>query len=266
MDLREKHTYRHFLKPTRSHSRSQTPRPWRCVRTKETQRSALQTCISAVGVLTNRNKIILDHHGVTSAPFIVIPSGQLSIHAAPPPKLPLFVKPVTEGSSKGIDKYNKANSHAELEMAVEKVKARFPGQDILVESFLAGREFTVSILGTGSRGQVIGVREHLWQKSSESGRQATEEFASWRSKLSEGCSLRYSDVHDVQDPQVNAACRVAKDAWAALGCRDAGRVDIRFDSDDADGVPNVLEVSCRLPVPNPSPSPLATNRNPEPSR
>lgn len=178
---------------------------------------------------------------------MVIPSEHLSLlnHATLPPKYPLFVKPATEGSSKGIDRFNKVNNYAELELAVQKLKAKFPGQDILVESFLSGREFTVSILGTGPCSRVIGIREHIWQTFPENGNgyQATQEFACWKSKLSEGCLLRYNDAHDMDDAHVKAACQVALDTWTALGCRDAGRVDIRFSSDDANGVPNVLEVS-----------------------
>ncbi|EFY91071.1 hypothetical protein J3459_011909 [Metarhizium acridum] len=207
-------------------------------------------------------KIILNHHGVPSAPFMVIPSEHLSIHATLPPEYPLFVKPATEGSSKGIDRFNKVNNYAELELAVQKLKAKFPGQDILVESFLSGREFTVSILGTGSHSRVVGIREHIWQTFPENGYHATEEFASWKSKLSEGCLLRYNDAHDMDDPQVKAACQVALDTWTALGCRDAGRVDIRFNSDDADAIPNVLEVNPIAGLlPGHSPLPASAEEN-----
>jgi D-alanine-D-alanine ligase-like ATP-grasp enzyme len=70
-----------------------------------------------------------------------------------------------------------------------------------------------------------------------------EEFAGWKSKLSEGHLLRAHYAPDSEDHQIKAACQLALNAWTTLNCRDAGRVDIRFDSDDADGVPNVLEVS-----------------------
>lgn len=152
--------------------------------------------------------------------------------------------PLRKVRPKESTRFNKVNNYEELELVVQKLKAKFPGQDILVESFLAGRELTISILGTGSYSRVIGIREHIWQTLPENGHHATEDFASWKSKLSEGCLLRYNDAHDMDDPQVKAACQVSLDTWTALGCRDAGRVDIRFNSDDADGVPNVLEVSC----------------------
>ncbi|KAM0667777.1 hypothetical protein ACQRIU_003642 [Beauveria bassiana] len=158
------------------------------------------------------------------------------------PKYPLFANPVAEGSSKGIDTFNKVNNGAELELAIQKLRTTFPDQYILVERFLAGRELTVSILGTGFDGRVIGIREHLFKRNGPDD-DDLENFASWRGKLSNECRLRYIDVHDMDDPQLQAASRVALDAWAALGCRDAGRVDIRFDTEEADAVPNVFEAS-----------------------
>ncbi|KAK5993540.1 D-alanine--D-alanine ligase-like protein [Cladobotryum mycophilum] len=220
-------------------------------------------------------KIVLDHHGIPNSPFAVIPATEqslnLSNYDALLPHYPLFVKPVTEGSSKGIETFNKVTEPSELALAVQKLRARFPGQDVLVESFLAGREFTVSILGTGTAGQVIGIREHIWQPSTSNisngngsnGFQSKPDFANRQSKSSNGGEmLKYNDVHDMDDPRIKAACHVALDAWGAFGCRDAGRVDLRFDFDDADSVPNVLEVN---PIggllPGHSPLPACAEQN-----
>lgn len=195
----------------------------------------------------NNTKIILRHNGVPSAPFTVIRYSNWHAQKEVLLEYPIFVKPVTEGSSKGIDGFNKANNFNELELAIKKLSTKFPDQDLLLESFLAGRELTVSILGTGPDSRVIGIREHIFENSTENGCSDLEDFASWRSKLSKERLLRYNDIHDMADPQIKAASQVALDAWVALGCRDAGRVDIRFDSEDCDAKPNVLEVSACLP-------------------
>ena len=162
------------------------------------------------------------------------------------PQYPLFVKPVTEGSSKGIDTFNKVNDPAELTSAVQELKSKFPDQDILVESFLPGRELTVGILGTGDDSRVVGVREFIWKKPTDATNgvdgHAESEFASRQSKSSKDKLLVYQD-HDLTHPQIQAACHVSLDAWRVFGCRDAGRIDIRFDSNEPDAVPNVLEVS-----------------------
>lgn len=199
-------------------------------------------------------QIILDHHKIPNAPFSVIPALERAVgfskFTTALQSYPLFVKPVTEGSSKRIENFNKVNEPAELEMAMQKLRSKFPGQDILVESFLSGREFTVSILGTGSYGRVVGIREHIWQTpSSHSNKNGYRsnlslDFASRTSKSSKGDKrLVYNDTLDMTDPQIKAACQVALDTWNVFNCQDSGRVDIRFCSHKPDSVPNVLEVS-----------------------
>lgn len=137
-------------------------------------------------------------------------------------------------------------------MAVQKLRAKFPGQDILIESFLPGREYTVSILGSGAASRVIGVREHIWQSRAQmdgSHQRVGLDFACRESKSSTaGRRLSWNDDHDMSDPEVQAACQASLAAWTILGCRDAGRVDLRFDSLEPNAVPNVLEVSIAFHV------------------
>ncbi|KAJ6442460.1 Halotolerance protein HAL2 [Purpureocillium lavendulum] len=172
-------------------------------------------------------KMILHHYGIPNAPFLVVSGRNASLPRQNPllHEYPLFVKPASEGSSKGIDNFNKVANHIELGLAIQKLKARYPSQDILVEPFLVGREFTSS----------SNMRHHRDRRGAE------REYPTWETKSSAECLLHYSDFHDMDDPSVKAVCQVALDAWTVLGCRDAGRVDIRFDSDDTDAVPNVLE-------------------------
>jgi D-alanine-D-alanine ligase-like ATP-grasp enzyme len=193
----------------------------------------------------------LDRHNIPNAPFAVIPmsDGVLDLSGFDSASLsyPVFIKPTTEGSSKGIDNSNKVNEPAELRPALHELGSQFPGQDILMESFLSGLEFTVSILGTGAQGRVIGIREHIWPTTrTENGcnSDSLPDFASRLSKSSQdGKMLEYNDMHDMSEPRIKAACQVALDTWKVFNCRDCGRVDIRFDSDEPGCTPNVLEVS-----------------------
>ncbi|PKY01778.1 glutathione synthetase ATP-binding domain-like protein [Aspergillus campestris IBT 28561] len=219
-------------------------------------------------------KTVLDHCGVPNAAFSVISPHQRNIddlvqdskHLA----FPLFVKLGTEGSSKGIDSFNKVNSTAELTKAVENLRSDFPDQPILVESFLAGREFTVSLLGTGELSRVIGVREHIWQDPSKTSHDgltngdSAQDFSSWQSKSSTDCGLVVKDykLSETIDPQVQTACLLALDAWTLLGCRDAGRVDIRFDSNEPGATAQIMEVnpiSGMLPGHSPLPASAQIN-------
>ncbi|KAJ5797822.1 uncharacterized protein N7503_007118 [Penicillium pulvis] len=199
-------------------------------------------------------KTILDRYKIPNAPFALISmlegKANISESCAALPAYPLFIKPVSEGSSKGIDSFNKVNDSAELDLAVQEIGSKFPDQDVLVESFLSGREFTVSILGTGAHSRVIGIREHIWQTfpnhSNDNAYRSNPslDFACVHSKSSKGGKmLVYNDSHDMNEPQIKAACQVALDTWKVFKCRDSGRVDIRFSSDEQGSIPNVLEVN-----------------------
>ncbi|KAL2848919.1 hypothetical protein BJY01DRAFT_150895 [Aspergillus pseudoustus] len=212
-------------------------------------------------------KIILHHHQIPTAPFLVVPAHEspedFPKYSGKLPSYPLFLKPVTEGSSKGISDLNKVTEPAELEVALQKLSIKFPGQDILIESFLPGREYSISILGTGPACRVIGIRELIWQKERRSGSKHIEQdFATRKSKSSTSDQIVYNDFHDEADPEIQAASQVALAAWRVLGCRDAGRVDIRFDAHEPCATPNILEVnpiSGLLPVHSPLPGSAESN-------
>ena len=60
---------------------------------------------------------------------------------------PLFVKPRYEGTGKGITKSSKVNNELELASEIER-QFRLYQQDLIVEIFLNGPEFTVAVAGT----------------------------------------------------------------------------------------------------------------------
>lgn len=144
---------------------------------------------------------------------------------------PLFAKPVAEGTSKGIDACSKIEDRTGLEQTCLNLLVRFR-QPVLVETFLPGREFTVGILGTGSQARVIGAMEIGLQAT------AVDASYSYHSKANYQECVSY---HPVSDGTLLSQCRVvALNVWQGLGCRDAGRVDLRM---DAAGVLNFIEVN-----------------------
>ena len=126
---------------------------------------------------------------------------------------------------------------------------RYPDQDILLESYLAGREFTVGILGTGSRARVVGVLEYRFRRQDEVGgvAQGVEGIDFYTMDLK-----KYERAHGVDlevltpdlksDPEVQIACDRALEAYRAVGCRDLGRVDVRSDRKGSSAVPHIIEV------------------------
>ncbi len=143
---------------------------------------------------------------------------------------PLFVKPVAEGSGKGVNERSKVSSAAELRAIALELLTRFE-QPVIVETYLPGREFTVGITGTGEHAAVLGVMEiRATLKGTQAG-YSYENKEHWEDHVT---------LHLVDDAEARAAADVALAAWRALRCRDGGRVDVR---NDAEGRPHFLEVN-----------------------
>lgn len=133
---------------------------------------------------------------------------------------PLFAKPVAEGTGKGITPASVIASAEELIQCCADLLERFE-QPVLVERFLPGREVTVGIVGTDQDAQALGTLEVVLRSDAE------ENVYSYVNK--ERCEELVEYIL-VEDPGVTRPAEaLALAAWRALGCRDAGRVDLRAD-------------------------------------
>jgi D-alanine-D-alanine ligase len=146
---------------------------------------------------------------------------------------PYFVKPVAEGTGKGVTPLSIVRSKNDLAATCQRLIDTFR-QPVIIEPYLPGREFTTGIVGTGEQARIIGSIEVHLLENAEAG------VYSYVNK--EECESRvlYRLVRPVDDPVVAEAEAVALSAWRALGCRDAGRIDLRC---DGDGHPQFIEVN-----------------------
>jgi D-alanine-D-alanine ligase len=173
-------------------------------------------------------KRVLRDAGVPTAPFHVV-ADEADLGDVDLP-FPLFVKPVAEGTAKGIDAGSRVADFASLAARCRLVWARY-AQPALVEPFLPGREFTVGILGGGRDARAIGTLELRLRPGAE-----PQVYSYLNKEKSEDCV-------DLPLADAEASARVepvALAAWRALGGRDAGRIDLRL---DAQGRPRVLELN-----------------------
>ena len=132
---------------------------------------------------------------------------------------PLFLKPVAEGTSKGITAASRVCCPQELERTYVQLRAKY-AQPILIEEYLPGREFTVGITGTGSRSQVLGVMEIFLADQAEPLVYSYENKANYEDRV---------EYRLVADKTARRAAEIALAAWRGLGCRDGGRIDLRCD-------------------------------------
>jgi D-alanine-D-alanine ligase len=171
-------------------------------------------CLCLHKAMTKR---IIRDHGLATADFAVVasPDEIAGVRLA----FPLFAKPVAEGTGKGVTAASRVDGPQALEAVCRGLLDRF-GQPVLVERFLPGREFTVGVLGTGKSARCLGAMEVLLKDNAEAGAYSYQNKQQYEDRIV---------YRLVDEPLSRRAEALALAAWKALGCRDAGRIDIRTD-------------------------------------
>ena len=155
-------------------------------------------------------------------------------------RYPVIVKPVAEGSSKGILPRSVVSTPQELTALVKEMTERY-GQPMMVEDFLPGREFTVGLLGGGSRPRVLPIMEIVLPAEKKN------PIYSFQDKLDDTTPIRFETPAKLTPALEKNIVETARGAFAALGCRDVARIDLRL---DAQGRVNFVECN---PLPGLSP-------------
>lgn len=138
--------------------------------------------------------------------------------------LPLFVKPNNGGSSIGMSKVNTA---AELPAALE--KAFKEDEQVLVEEFISGREFTVGVFKSKGGIQVLPITEIITHK----------EFFDYEAKyLGKSEEVTPAAIDARMKEKIESA---AKKVYEVFNCRGVVRIDFIFNQ--ARQEPYMLEIN-----------------------
>jgi len=173
--------------------------------------------------------------------------------------LPLFVKPLHEGSSKGITDSNLCFDRKHLIRQTEFLLENYK-QPVLVEEYLPGKEFTCAVLGNGIEATVlpiVGMNFDTLPKGALPIYSFDAKFV-W-DRPENPLDIFQCPARITRELQASIE-RVTLDAFRVLGCRDWARIDVRL---DASGVPNVLEVN---PLPGILPDPADNSCLPKAAR
>ncbi|HEX9606192.1 MAG TPA: hypothetical protein VF962_03100 [Gemmatimonadaceae bacterium] len=206
-----------------------------------------------------RTKETLAFHGIPTPKFLLVEKLADLYRVAEKLTLPLFVKPVHEGSSKGITDSNLCRDRDQLFRQTEFLLENYR-QPVLVEEFLPGKEFTCAVLGNGDEAMVL----PLVAMNFESLPKGALPIYSFDAKFVWDRPENPLDIFQcpariTRELQASIE-RVTLDAFRVLGCRDWARIDVRL---DADGRPNVLEVN---PLPGILPDPADNSCLPKAAR
>jgi len=184
---------------------------------------------AALGITMDKTltKRLARDAGVRTADFEVLDS----IPDNPPTfGFPAFVKPLWDGSSRGIFRDAKVDDLSALARKTDEI-IRMYGQPALVEPYLDGRDFCVGLLGNDPP---VTLRTCEVQLGHEDG----IPFFSYEYKRRDTDRLDMSP--SISSGIISEMEQSARTVWNVIGCRDYSRFDFRTDSD---GTPYLLEVN-----------------------
>ena len=173
-------------------------------------------------------KRLVSQAGFLTPPFLLMTTGRERLSKEF--DFPAIIKPVAEGSSKGILHNSVVENEAELRKLASEVVGRYR-QAVIVESFLCGREFTVGLLGE-RRPRALPPMEIIFTEGNQK-----FPIYSFSSKF-QGSDVRCQVPADIDPALDRELRRVARGVFGILGCRDVARVDLRL---DAKGRVNFIE-------------------------
>lgn len=180
-----------------------------------------------------RAKRHLIRRGVPTPAYQVFkrPKGDVTL------QFPAIVKPVAEDASMGIDVDSVVTNPNDLFQRVDYVVTEYR-QPALVEEFIEGREFAISMFGNGKVQCLPIVEEDFSQVDNP-----LLHFLPYESKWIED-SFLYRNITAVcpaslADEDLTVVEQAAAETFRAMGLRDFGRVDIRY----RDGVPYVIDIN-----------------------
>ncbi len=187
-----------------------------------------------------RTKEILTLYGISTPPFQVFRSPHQELNT--PLRFPLIVKLLHEGSSMGLSERSVVDDEAALRDQVAYL-IRTYGEPVLVEEFIAGREFTVGVLGGNGQPWVLPIIEIKFNRPRgivlfEPDEPVIPLILQTRGVDPELERILHTSNHypvcpaEVDDSLRQRIEQTALRAFTALGCRDWCRMEMRLGPDD----------------------------------
>ena len=179
----------------------------------------------------NKAKTIMQKNNISTAEFFITNPGDYLKESSIPLKFPLFIKPVTGGDSRGVDKNSLVFNFEDFTAKILDIKINQNSPSI-VETYLAGKEYSVGIFEDSADGSLRAMPIEIIVKKNVDGH----------------CILDFDvkkndeeEVILVTDIQIfNKLSELAKASFKALGGKSLGRIDIKMNHL---GVPHFIEAN-----------------------
>jgi D-alanine-D-alanine ligase len=193
----------------------------------------------------SRCKEILSYYGVPTPGFF---KTDTSVNGSPKVKYPAFVKPLHEGSSKGIYNSSLVRDRNELNREILRIKQNYD-QPSIIEDFLEGKEFTVALLGNGKNTRVLPIVEINMDTLPADFPKIYSYEVKWYFDTRENKLDIFTCPAKISPKLTKRIEQICLEAYSALRIRDWARMDVRCDSE---GNPYIIEIN---PLPGILPNP-----------
>ena len=200
------------------------------------------TGAGAIGLALAQDKALtkklLAFHGIKCPKFSVMDAGH--VEWSDDLKMPLFVKPLNEDASIGIDAKAIVRNIKELMERLSYIQTEFNGP-ALVEEYIEGREIYVGVLGN-SKPEALPIIEWDFSKLSKDTPRIASSEAKW-DEDSEGYKAPEIFPEDIPEAVYKSIQDAAIVAFKTLKLRDYARVDMRLRTSNKDWEFFVIEVN-----------------------
>ena len=176
-------------------------------------------------------KKIVQKANIRTADFFTTEPGEHQNEKSIPISFPLFIKPLTGGDSRGVDANSIAYDFLSFQAKVLDIKSKHNLRS-LVETYLSGKEYSVSILQNHSNENLIAMPIEIIVKKNINGHRILD------------YDIKDNDhekVIKVSNSKIfNQLSDLSKNAFTALDGKSLGRIDIKMDHR---GVPHFIEAN-----------------------
>lgn len=152
-------------------------------------------------------------------------------------EFPVIVKPAVEDGSMGITLDSVVSTRRQLKRQVRSILDTY-NEPALVEQFIHGRELAVAMLGN-ERVEVLPIAEDDYSLIENPLRRLLTYESKWDTESQYYNMIPSRIPADLTPADEKIISAAAVDSFHAIGLRDFGRVDIRFDN----GIPYVIDIN-----------------------
>lgn len=172
---------------------------------------------------------------------------------------PAIVKPVAEGSSKGVLNDSVVDDADQARRQIQLCFEKY-NEPVIIEQFLDGDEFTVAIWGNEPDVEILPIIAIKYDELPAGARPIYSYEAKWVWDTPEKPLEIFQCPANLTHLQRRNIEAVARDAYRAMNIKDWCRIDIRM---DREGVPHILELN---PLPGILPNPEENSCFPKAAR